>query len=368
MVTAIQQPVLGAASSNLAVACFVSVVVSCWSVPLQPNATRSFRSLTERNVRDKVTDFNRSRFANVKLDQLNASVIKPPDHLEGLPMERDGQLNPKYRKEVLLGAQASAEDQDDALLRSVYSKADENQDGQLSIKELEKWIAAKVKEHYSQAVRDNFWIFSALDKNHDGRVSWDEYHVNFMLEKGFDDNYAKHHPEDHKGLERSVKEKILLDKASWFEAANSDPDALNIDEFLTFRHPEHSHVSLLKMVNDIISNLDENGDEQLSEEEFAQLTPDETTRQSKEEWKKGRILEFRQSIDQNGDGRASRQELLMYNDPENPVHARSEARELVAQADTNGDNKLSLDEVLAKKDIFLGSKMVNTARNIHDEF
>ncbi|KAM7291796.1 45 kDa calcium-binding protein [Ixodes scapularis] len=258
MVTAIQQPVLGAASSNLAVACFVSVVVSCWSVPLQPNATRSFRSLTERNVRDKVTDFNRSRFANVKLDQLNASVIKPPDHLEGLPMERDGQLNPKYRKEVLLGAQASAEDQDDALLRSVYSKADENQDGQLSIKELEKWIAAKVKEHYSQAVRDNFWIFSALDKNHDGRVSWDEYHVNFMLEKGFDDNYAKHHPEDHKGLERSVKEKILLDKASWFEAANSDPDALNIDEFLTFRHPEHSHVSLLKMVNDIISNLGAN--------------------------------------------------------------------------------------------------------------
>lgn len=122
MVAAIQQPVLGAASSNLAVACFVSVVVSCWTVPLQPNATRSFRSLTERNVRNKVTDFNRSRFANVKLDQLNASVIKPPDHLEGLPMERDGQLNPKYRKEVLLGAQASAEDQDDALLRSVYSK------------------------------------------------------------------------------------------------------------------------------------------------------------------------------------------------------------------------------------------------------
>lgn len=362
-----QQP-LGASALNLAAAFFVSIVAYCWTVPLQPNATRSLRVLTEQNVRDKVTDFNQSRFANVKLGQLNASVIKPPDHLEGLPMERDGQLNPKYRKEVLLGAQAAAEDQDGMLLRSVFSKADENQDGQLSVQELEKWIAAKVKEHYSQAVRDNFWIFSALDKNHDGRVSWDEYHVNFMLEKGFDDNYAKHHPEDHKGLERSVKEKILLDKASWFEAANSDPDALNIDEFLTFRHPEHSHVSLLKMVNDIISNLDENGDEHLSEEEFAQLTPDETNGQSKEEWKKERILEFRQSIDQNGDGKASRQELLMYNDPENPVHAKSEARELVAQADTNGDNKLSLDEVLAKKDIFLGSKMVNTARNIHDEF
>lgn len=58
----------------------------------------------------------------------------------------------------------------------------------------------------------------------------------------------------------------------------------------------------------------------------------------------------------------------MYNDPENPVHARSEAQELVLQADSNGDNQLSLEEVLSKKDIFLGSKMVNTARNIHDEF
>lgn len=52
-----------------------------------------------------------------------------------------------------------------------------------------------------------------------------------------------------------MKEKILLDKAAWSEAANSDPDALNIDEFLTFRHPEHSHVSLINMVNDIIGSL-----------------------------------------------------------------------------------------------------------------
>ncbi|KAH8039999.1 hypothetical protein HPB51_009255 [Rhipicephalus microplus] len=231
---------------------------------------------------------------------------------------------------------------------------DINNDGRLTTSELENWIAAKVKEHYTQAVRDNFWIFSALDKNHDGRVSWEEYHVNFMIEKGFDDKYAKNHPEDHKTLDRDLKEKILLDKAMWFEAANSDPDALNIDEFLTFRHPEHSHVSLIKMVNDIISNLDENGDEQLSEDEFSQLGPDDMKRTTKEEWKKERIQEFRQNIDLNGDGQASRQELLMYNDPENPIHARSEARELVQQADNNGDNQLSLEEVLSQKDVFLG--------------
>lgn len=47
----------------------------------------------------------------------------------------------------------------------------------------------------------------------------------------------------------------MLDRAAWSEAANSDPEALNIDEFMTFRHPEHSHVSLINMVNDIINSL-----------------------------------------------------------------------------------------------------------------
>lgn len=349
------------------------VVASClisgvWSVPLPFNASQPLPGLTAESVHEKVTDYSKSRFANINPADLNASLIKPPDHLEGLPMERDGQLNAQYRKEVLLGAESSKQEADEALLRTVFAKVDANRDGQLTISELEKWIAAKVKEHYAQAVRDNFWIFSALDKNHDGRVSWEEYHVNFMIEKGFDDKYAGNHPEDHKTLDRDLKEKILLDKAMWFEAANSDPDALNIDEFLTFRHPEHSHVSLLKMVNDIISNLDENGDEQLSKDEFAQLGPDEMKHTAKEEWKKERIQEFEQNIDLNGDGQASRQELLMYNDPENPVHARSEARELVLEADSDGDHQLSLEEVLAKKDVFLGSKMVNTAKNIHDEF
>lgn len=338
------------------------------AIPVPSNGSRSLPGLTEESVREKVTDYNKSRFANIKLSHLNASLIKPPDHLEGLPMQRNGNLNPQYRKEVLLGTESSKQEGDESLLRTVFAKVDINHDRHVTISELENWIAAKVKEHYTQAVRDNFWIFSALDKNHDGLVSWEEYHVNFMIEKGFDDKYAKNHPEDHRTLDRDLKEKILLDKAMWFEAANSHQDALNIDEFLTFRHPEHSHISLIKMVNDIISSLDENGDEQLSEDEFSQLGPDEMKRTTKEEWKKERIQEFRQNIDLNGDGQASRQELLMYNDPENPIHARSEARELVQQADSNGDNQLSLEEVLSQKDVFLGSKMVNTAKNIHDEF
>lgn len=58
----------------------------------------------------------------------------------------------------------------------------------------------------------------------------------------------------------------------------------------------------------------------------------------------------------------------MYNDPENPVHSKTEAKKLIKLADTNRDQVLSLEEILAKKDYFLGSKMVDTARSFHDEF
>ncbi len=60
--------------------------------------------------------------------------------------------------------------------------------------------------------------------------------------------------------------------------------------------------------------------------------------------------------------------LQTYVDPSNPNHASLEAKNLIALADTNNDAKLSITEVLENMDLFLGSKMVDTGRNFHDEF
>ena len=40
---------------------------------------------------------------------------------------------------------------------------------------------------------------------------------------------------------RMAKVKLASAKASWAEAARTNGDALNIDEFLAFTHPESSH-------------------------------------------------------------------------------------------------------------------------------
>lgn len=81
-----------------------------------------------------------------------------------------------------------------------------------------------------------------------------------------------------------------------------------------------------------------------------------------------RRAEFRKNIDLNGDGKADRRELLHYIAPQSPRHSEHEAEALLALADSNHDNLLSLDEILNHPDLFLKSKMVDTGRSFHDEF
>ena len=60
--------------------------------------------------------------------------------------------------------------------------------------------------------------------------------------------------------------------------------------------------------------------------------------------------------------------LQVYVDPHNENHAHLEADNLIQLADENSDGKLSMSEVLNSAELFLGSKMVDTGRNFHDEF
>lgn len=57
-----------------------------------------------------------------------------------------------------------------------------------------------------------------------------------------------------------------------------------------------------------------------------------------------------------------------YLDPRNPQQARSEASNLIQMMDDNKNGRLSLQEVMKHKDIFITSKVVDVKRNLHDEF
>ncbi|GJQ70609.1 hypothetical protein Trydic_g23002 [Trypoxylus dichotomus] len=247
------------------------------------------------------------------------------------------------------------------ILEEVFKKADKDNNGKLDSKELAQWIRMKIVEHISSAVSNNFGLFAQIDVDpKNGVVTWKEYHAYFLKKRGFSRIYVQSHDEKrHKGLQRAIKEQIMRDKASWMEAARSDPDSLTVDEFLAFTHPESSATNQLALVDELYDKFDRDGDETLSEDEFAVLQTDGGNeepiiiRQDENQ----RRAEFRNVIDLNGDGRADRRELLHYVAPQSPRHSEHEAEALFALADGNQDNMLSLDEILAHPNLFLRSKM-----------
>lgn len=60
--------------------------------------------------------------------------------------------------------------------------------------------------------------------------------------------------------------------------------------------------------------------------------------------------------------------LQEYMDPMNEFNALNEARQMIAVADENQNHHLELEEILKYSEYFTGSKLMDYARNVHEEF
>nr|KAF6394944.1 stromal cell derived factor 4 [Molossus molossus] len=264
--------------------------------------------------------------------------ILPPDHLNGVKLEMDGHLNKDFHQEVFLGKDTDGFEEDAEPRKSrrklmvIFSKVDVNADGRISAKEMQRWIAEKTAEHFQEAVGESRAHFRAVDPDGDGHVSWDEYK-------------ADNPPSD-----------LLLTE----------------DEFLSFLHPEHSRGMLKFMVKEIVRDLDQDGDKQLSLPEFISLpvgtVEDERGQGVDDSWVRDRRKEFEELIDANHDGIVTMAELEEYMDPMNEYNALNEAKQMIAVADENQNQHLEPEEVLKYSEFFTGSKLMDYARNVHEEF
>ncbi|XP_044007715.1 45 kDa calcium-binding protein isoform X2 [Aphidius gifuensis] len=315
--------------------------------------------------------------SDIKLNNENSSEDekKLKDLLFNLPNVADDNAdsynkNHTYKQSDIINEIEKAENQENPrfLLEDVFHRADANENSELDIHELSRWIHKKIVDHIDRAMRENIGLFTAIDNNpRNGEISWNEYHSYFLRSHGLSESYILSHNKRHGALTRSLKESIMRDRARWTETARNDPDILTLDEFLSFTHPESSHRALLQMVEDLFEKF---------EDEFADLPVDSVALELHEEPRpkaiiggsEGRRQEFRYLIDKNSDGMADRTELLVYIDPRNPRHAIQEAQHLIDVSDTNHNKRLTLSEVLSKADLFLGSKMVDTEKSFHDEF
>ncbi|CAG5132599.1 unnamed protein product [Candidula unifasciata] len=315
-----------------------------------------------------------------QMKKLPLDKLVPVDHLDVVKMEQDGHMNKEYHKEMFLGEheefKAEAIENAEVKLKEVITKADIDRDGYLSKSEMEKWILEKMMEHFKEAKRENTIIFKHLDPDGDGFIKWKEYYVHFLLSRGFDPKNTWQHIVDYDDsikLDQDDKDALVSYKFKWTDADKNPTDnQLSENEFMAFRHPEHSKQSLELMAYNVMKGVDTNYDGIIVEAEFAALPPGEVEGKEFEEmdrkWQEERRTEFREIMDVNHDKKVDLEELKNYLDPTNPVQAKLEAATLMSLMDDDKDNLLSVAEILKHSDIFISSKLVNFAANVHDEF
>ncbi|SPP83783.1 45 kDa calcium-binding protein [Drosophila guanche] len=260
------------------------------------------------------------------------------------------------------------------ILAKAFKRADRNHDGRLSIQELGQYINRRIVEHIDEAIMNNAREFRRVDTGPaDGLITWDEYHRFFLREHGMTEADIDEHDEiRHTALNRRAREDMMRDKARWSEAARTDLFTLTIDEYLSFRHPESSVSNLLELVDDLLRQFDQDGDDQLTLEEFSDLNVDDDDDLLRKSLISKTLVErreeFKRIIDKNHDGKADRGELLYYVNPKTPRYALQEAATLFSLCDENKDELLTLKEMTNNAEIFLQSKMIDTANSFHTEF
>ncbi|KAH8325004.1 hypothetical protein KR074_008849 [Drosophila pseudoananassae] len=282
--------------------------------------------------------------------------------------------NPPHQPQpetVILAASNVNEKQ---ILAKAFKRADRNHDGILSIQELGQYINRRIVEHIDEAIINNAREFRRVDIGPaDGLITWDEYHRFFLRDHGMTEADIDEHDEiKHTTLKRRAREDMMRDKARWSEAARTDLFTLTIDEYLSFRHPESSVSNLLELVDDLLRQFDQDGDDQLTLEEFSDLNVDDDDDLLRKSLISKTLVErreeFKRIIDKNHDGKADRGELLNYVNPKTPRYALQEAATLFSLCDENKDELLTLKEMTDNAEIFLQSKMIDTANSFHTEF
>nr|XP_057908254.1 45 kDa calcium-binding protein [Doryrhamphus excisus] len=330
----------------------------------------------------------KARPANVSVDTKDKGAagkdeneILPPDHLNGVKMELDGHLNRDFHQEVFLGKDMEEFDEDSEPRRNrkklteIFTKVDFNKDRSVSAKELQRWIMEKTEEHFQEAVKENKNSFRAVDPDGDGHVTWDEYRIKFLASKGFNEKETaeKIKKKDDLKLDEETQEVLENLKDRWLQADNPPMDQLlNEEEFLSFLHPEHSKGMLKYMVKEIVRDLDQDGDQKLTLSEFISLPAGTVENQQAQDlddnWVRERRKEFGEVIDSDRNGIVTMEELEEYMDPMNEHNALNEAKQMIAVADENRNFSLELDEILKYSEYFTGSKLMDYAKNVHEEF
>ncbi|CAH8585333.1 unnamed protein product [Schistosoma turkestanicum] len=194
-----------------------------------------------------------------------------------------------------------------------------------------------------------------FDVNKDGKVSFEEY-TSQTYETSEEE--LKHSKDDQasKFILESLKNERLR-----FKFADKDNDGLlSLGEFTLFLRPENYEDMANYELQKSFSSFDQNGDGVITRDEFTNFSYRGLSQNNY-------LQEQFNSLDVDKNDILTLNELKPWLLPSLKTAAKSEATRLMNLTDSNHDDKLTLEEILAKSHSWKDSQVVKHARSLWDE-
>lgn len=248
-------------------------------------------------------------------------------------------------------------------LGKIVDKIDLNHDNFVTEEELKQWIDYTQKRYITDDVKRQW---NANNPENTETLHWADY-KNMVY--GFMDNMDPGELDDEEeGM--SYAEMLKRDQRRWEVADEDNDNALSLDEFTNFLHPEESERMRAIVVQETMEDIDKDKDGKISLEEYIGDMYHGDDDEFEPSWVSNERDQFREFRDKNNDGYLDEEEVQGWIIPPDYNHADAEAKHLIYEADDNADKMLTKEEILNKYDVFVGSQATDFGEALvrHDEF
>ncbi|MCL4126530.1 UNVERIFIED_CONTAM: hypothetical protein GTU68_061764 [Idotea baltica] len=249
-------------------------------------------------------------------------------------------------------------------LSKIVDKVDADEDGFVTQDELKNWIEYNQKKYIVQDVQQQWNSHNPKNKDN---ISWEEYKT---IVYGFMENMDQNDIESNEeGM--SYLDMMRRDKRRWELADKDGVEGLSIEEFTNFLHPEESSHMKDIVVTETMEDVDKDQDGKISVEEYiGDMYKGDYEDEEEPDWVSSERDQFNNFRDKDKSGFMELEEVRQWIMPPDYDHAYAEAKHLITESDTDGDRRLTKEEVLDKYDLFVGSQATDFGEALlnHDEF